>query len=112
MFRNLFYTFKTAPQLVSKSVALELVHGVFIGAPTGFLLLIIKELFTTQPHQGRLWLYVSLMAVLLIAQLFLSVKTIVTTNDMIYTISTNLRIRLGNRLQHLSLGTFKQRDPG
>lgn len=112
MFRNLFYTFKTAPALVYKAIIMELVHGLFIAVPTGFLLLIIQELFTAHPDQARLWTYVSVMSVLLIAQLFLSVRTFVCTNDMIYTLSTRLRIRLGNHLQHLSMGTFKQRDPG
>jgi ATP-binding cassette subfamily B protein len=112
MLKNLFYIFKTAPALVYKAIMLELVHGLFIAVPTGFLLLIIKELFTPHPDQARLWTYVAVMLVLLIIQLFLSIKTFVGTNDMIYTLSTRLRIRLGNHLQNLSMGTFRQRDPG
>jgi ATP-binding cassette subfamily B protein IrtB len=112
MLRNLFYTFKTAPVLVYRAILMELAHGLLIGVPTGFLLLIIQELFTPHPRQSLLWTYVAIMAVLLVAQLLVAVRTITSSNNMVYTLSTNLRIRLGNHLQHLSMGTFKQRDPG
>lgn len=112
MLRNLFYTFKTAPALVYKAIFMELAHGILIAVPTGFLLLIIQELFSGDANRARLWTYIAVMSGLLIVQLFLSVRTIVTTNNITYILSTNLRIKLGNHLQHLSMGTFKQRDPG
>ncbi|KIO78461.1 ABC transporter [Pedobacter lusitanus] len=112
MIKNLFFTFKTSPGLVRKSILLELLHGAFIAVPAGFLLLIIRELFSGNPVQSRLWNYIWIMIGLLIIQLFLAVKTIVTSNIMTYQLSTNLRVRLGNHLQRLSMGTFKQRDPG
>ncbi|MBB5638720.1 ATP-binding cassette subfamily B protein [Pedobacter cryoconitis] len=112
MIKNLFFTFKTSPKLVRKSILLELLHGAFIAVPTGFLLLIINELFSGNPVQSKLWTYVWVMIVLLIVQLFVAVKTIVSSNMMTYELSTHLRISLGNHLQRLSMGTFKQRDPG
>jgi ATP-binding cassette subfamily B protein IrtB len=112
MIKNLFFTFKTSPKLVQRSILLELLHGALIAVPTGFLLLIIRELFSGNPVQSRLWTYIWIMIALLIIQLFVAVKTIVSSNMMTYELSTNLRIRLGNHLQRLSMGTFKQRDPG
>ncbi|RQO71645.1 ABC transporter ATP-binding protein [Pedobacter sp. KBW06] len=112
MIKNIFFVFKTAPAMVRKNILLELLHSLFIAVPTGFLLLIVQELFSAEINQGRLWTYIWIMLVLLLLQLFVSVKTIVGTNTMTYTLSTNLRIRLGNHLQRLSMGTFKQRDPG
>lgn len=112
MIRNLFYTFRTAPAIVRKSILLELLHSLFIAVPTGFLLLIIHELFLPKPDPQKLWTYVGMMVVLIAGQFFVSVKTIVRSNDMTYTLSTNLRVALGNHLQRISMGTFKQRDPG
>lgn len=112
MIKNIFHTFKMAPALVRKSVLLELIHGLFIAVPTGFLLLIVKELFLDQPSSYKLWTYVVIMVILLIGQLFVSAKTIVASNIMTYSLSTALRIKLGNHLQRLSMGNFKHRDPG
>lgn len=112
MIKNLLYIFKTAPELVRKSTLLELLHSLFIAVPTGFLLLIIQELFSGRADQHRLWIYVSIMSGLLLLQLLVSVKAIVTSNEMTYALSSDLRIRLGNHLQKLSMGTYKQRDPG
>lgn len=112
MIKNLFYTFRTAPAIVRNSILLELLHSIFIAVPTGFLLLIIHELFTPDPDPQKLWTYVGIMVVLIAGQFFVSVKTIVRSNDMTYTLSTNLRVALGNHLQRISMGTFKQRDPG
>lgn len=112
MIRNLIYTFTTAPAIVRKSILLELVHSLFIAVPTGFLLLMIRELFSPVPDPQKLWAYVGIMVILIAGQFFISVKTIVRSNDMTYTLSTNLRMALGNHLQRISMGTFKQRDPG
>lgn len=112
MIKNLLYTFKAAPDRVRKSLLLELLQGILIAIPTGFLLLVIEELFSPAPDLQRLWTYVIIMAVLLLLQLFLATKNIVASNLMTYTLSTNLRIRLGQHLQKLSMGTYKQRDPG
>ena len=112
MIRNLFYTFRTAPSIVRKSILLELLHSLFIAVPTGFLLLIIQELFSPNPNPQKLWTYVGTMVVLIMGQFFVSIKTIIHSNNMTYTLSTNLRVALGNHLQRVSMGTFKQRDPG
>lgn len=112
MFKNLYHTFKMAPAVVRKSILLELLHSILIAVPTGFLLLIIKELFSGHPSAPRLWTYIWIMMILLVVQLFVAVKSIVSSNVMTYSLSTSLRIRLGNHLRRLSMGTFKQRDPG
>ncbi|SDH24614.1 ATP-binding cassette, subfamily B [Dyadobacter soli] len=112
MIKNLFYTFRTAPVTVRNSMLLELLHSLFIAVPTGFLLLIIHELFSPTPDPGKLWMYVGIMVALIAVQFFVSVKNIVHSNNMTYTLSTNLRVALGNHLQRISMGTFKQRDPG
>ncbi|WP_160714841.1 ABC transporter ATP-binding protein [Chitinophaga solisilvae] len=112
MIRNLIYTFKIAPAAVRKSIVLDLLHGLLIAMPTGFLLLIIQELFSGKAVPERLWTYTGILLALLVVQLWLSVRTIIASNVMTYTLSTRLRIHLGNHLQRLSMGVYKQRDPG
>lgn len=112
MIKNLFYTFKAAPALVRKSLLLELLQGILIAIPTGFLLLIVRELFSTTPDVHKLWMYALIMAILLVCQLFVAGSNAVVSNRMTYTLSTWLRINLGKHLQTLSMGTYKQRDPG
>jgi len=112
MIKNLFYIFKAAPALVRKSIGLELLHSFLIAVPTGFLLLIIQELFSGAVSQQRIYTYVIILLVFLGVQLWVAVKTMVTSNTMNFTLSTRLRIQLGMHLQRLSMGTFKQRDPG
>jgi ATP-binding cassette subfamily B protein len=112
MIRNLLYTFRTAPAIVRNSILLELLHSLFIAVPTGFLLLIVHELFSVAPDPQKLWTYVGIMVVFMAGQFFVSIKTIIRSNDMTYTLSTHLRVALGNHLQRISMGTFKQRDPG
>ncbi|SEW52003.1 ABC transporter ATP-binding protein [Chitinophaga arvensicola] len=112
MIRHLLYIFKTAPALVRKSIALELLHHLLIAVPTGFLLLIIQELFSGAASPQRLFTYVIIMVVEFIVQLWVAASTMVVSNVMTYTLSTRLRIQLGMHLQRLSMGTFRQRDPG
>ncbi|MVT09902.1 ABC transporter ATP-binding protein [Chitinophaga tropicalis] len=111
MIRNIFYIFRLAPGIVCKSFLLELLLSLFVAVPTGSLLLIVRELFSAQVNEHRLWAYVIIIAVLLVVQLLFSGTTYVTSNRMTYTLSTHLRMKLGKHLQKLSMGAYKQRDP-
>lgn len=112
MIKNLFYTFKAAPGLVRKSILLELLQGILVAVPTGFLLLIVRELFNTVPNVQHLWTYAIIMVVLLVVQLFIAGSNAIVSNQMTYALSTHLRVTLGRHLQKLSMGVYKQRDPG
>nr|WP_295865181.1 ABC transporter ATP-binding protein [uncultured Chitinophaga sp.] len=112
MIRNLRYIFNGAPALVRKSLLLEWFHSLFVAVPTGFLLLVVREFFSPAPDQQRLWTYVAIMTGLLLVQLLVSVRTFTFTNNMTYTLSTILRMKLGRHLQKISMGAFRQRDPG
>ncbi len=95
-----------------KTILGEIIHSIFIAAPSGILLMIIWELFSTQPNQTLIWLIILVMAVMLVVQFFVASKTMVQSNIWVYKISNLLRISLGNRIQKFSLGFFKQKDPG
>ncbi len=112
MIKNLNYVTSLNKQETKKVIFWEILHNVLIAMPTGFLLVVIWELFSERPDISRIWGVIILMAVLLVVQLFVATKTMVKTNVFTYDISTKIRIRLGNRIQKFSLGFFKQRDPG
>ncbi|QGN24274.1 ABC transporter ATP-binding protein [Elizabethkingia anophelis] len=90
----------------------EIVHSIFVAAPSGILLVIIWELFSEHPDKTKIWSVVGLMVVMLCIQFFIASKSMVKSNIWVYDLSTKLRIALGNRIQRFSLGFFKKKDPG
>jgi len=112
MFKNFSYIFRFNPRAVWKAVWLEIVHGLLVAAPTGFLLFIVRELLSSQPDSNWIWNCIFIMLELTFIQFFVASKSMLAANNMVYDLSNKLRIRLGNHLQKLSLGYYKQRDPG
>ena len=112
MLKNILYIFRITETRMGKVIFWEFLHGLFLAAPTGILLFIIWELFKSEPDTQMIWIQVGVMAVMLVIQLWVASRTMVNTNLTIYNMSSKLRIMLGNRLQKLSLGFYKRRDPG
>lgn len=90
----------------------EILHSLFVAAPSGILLVIIWELFSGHPDIRKVWTVTGLMALMLILQFFIASRSMVKSNIWVYSLSNRLRISLGNRIQKFSLGFFKQKDPG
>ena len=112
MYKNIKYILSLNPKEARKTVLWELLHSWLIAAPAGFLLVVLWELFAPAP---RMWVIYSVligMAVLLVTQLFVASRTLISSNLLVYDIATKVRIMLGNKLQRFSLGFFKKRDPG
>lgn len=112
MFKNLFYVFRFNPGEVRKGISLEVLHGILVAIPTGMLFYIIRELMKEQPDSGRIWACILILSGLMIVQFFIASKAMIAATTMVFTISNEIRIRLGNHLQKLSFGYYKQRDPG
>ncbi|MGJ1434214.1 ABC transporter ATP-binding protein [Sphingobacterium spiritivorum] len=112
MIQHLRYVTALNPVGTRKMIFWEIVHSIFVAAPSGVLLIVIWELFSEQPDMTRVIGAVTLMSVMLITQFFIASKTMVGSNLLVYGLANQLRIRLGNRLQKFSLGFFKQKDPG
>lgn len=112
MLKNLKYVSAFNKKETWRVALWEIIHSIFIAAPSGILLVIVWELFSVEPNLTRIWSVVGLMAVMLIIQFFIASRSMVKSNIWVYNISTKLRIKLGNRIQKFSLGFFKQRDPG
>ena len=112
MIKNLQYVTSFNRKETWKVALWEIVHSIFIAAPSGILLVIIWELFSDQPDKSKIWTVVGLMAIMLVIQFFIASKSMVKSNIWVYDLSTKLRIKLGNRIQKFSLGFFKKKDPG
>lgn len=112
MIRNLKYVAALDEKGTWMVIFWEVLHSLFVAAPSGILLVIVWELFAAVPDLGKVWSAVAMMLVLLIVQFFVASKAMVHSNIWVYGLSRELRIRLGNRIQKFSLGFFKQRDPG
>ena len=112
MIKNIFYIFRKTRTQMRKVIFWELLHALFLAAPTGILLFIIWELFKPEPNTQMIWMQVGIMTVMLIIQLRVASRAMINTSITIYKMTCKLRIMLGNRLQKLSLGYYKRRDPG
>ena len=89
-----------------------MLHGLFLAAPTGVLLLIVWELFDEHPDHIKVWSMIVVLAVMLVVQLWVAGKVMVKSNNTILTMTSKLRLMLGDHLHRLSLGFYKRRDPG
>lgn len=112
MIKNLKYVTSFNPKDTRKVAFTEIVHSMFIAAPSGILLVVVWELFSEKPDHTRIWSVVALMAVMLLIQFFVASRSMVRSNLLVYDLSAKLRIKLGNHIQKFSLGFFKQKDPG
>lgn len=112
MIKNLKYVTSFNRKETWRVTIWEIVHSIFVAAPSGILLVIIWELFSEHPDKTKIWSVVALMAVMLCIQFFIASKSMVKSNIWVYDLSTKLRIALGNRIQKFSLGFFKKKDPG
>ncbi len=112
MIKNLKYVTSFNRNETWRVALWEIVHSIFVAAPSGILLVIIWELFSEHPNIQKIWTVVGLMAVMLVIQFFIASRSMVKSNVWVYDLSTKLRIHLGNRIQKFSLGFFKKKDPG
>lgn len=112
MIKNLKYVTSYNRKETYKVIFWEVLHSIFIAAPSGILLVVIWELFSDKPNLSKIWIVTVLMGMMLIIQFFIASQSMIKSNLLVYDLSKKLRINLGNRIQKFSLGFFKQKDPG
>jgi len=112
VYKNLKYIASLNKKATQRVIAWEIFHSTLLAIPSGVLLVVVWELFSEQPNTQTVWTVVALMTITVILQLFVASGAMVRSNSWVYDLSTQLRIRLGNRIQRFSLGFFKTRDPG
>lgn len=112
MMKNLLYIVRTTHARLGVAALGEMLHGIFLAAPTGILLLIIWELFKEHPDIKKTWTTVIVLTIMFVIQLWVAGKVLVKTNNAILTMTAKLRLMLGDHLHKLSLGFYKKRDPG
>ena len=112
MIRHLLYVFQYDKKGIRKAFFWEWMHGSFIAAPSGILLVILWELFKDTPDIQKIWTVIGAMACLFVGQLYVAKKAMISSSLTTYEIGRKIRLALGNKLQKLSLGYYKKRDPG
>ena len=112
MLKNLRFILRATDTRLGVVVLGEMLHGIFLAAPTGILLLIIWELFNGHPDSKKIWTKVIVLTVMFVGQMWVAGKVLVKTNNTILTMTSKLRLMLGDHLHKLSLGFYKKRDPG
>lgn len=112
MIRNILYVFQYDKPGVIRAVFWEWVHGMFIAAPSGILLVVLWELFEEVPDIQMIWITIGSMALLFRGQIYVAKKAMLSSNLTTYEMGRKIRLALGNKLQKLSLGYYKKRDPG
>ena len=112
MIRNILYAFQYDKRGVIRAFFWEWVHGLFLAAPSGILLVVLWELFEESPDISIIWLAIGSMALLFAGQTYVAKKAMLYSNLTTYEMSRKIRLALGNKLQKLSLGYYKKRDPG
>ncbi|MEM1119890.1 MAG: ABC transporter ATP-binding protein [Bacteroidota bacterium] len=112
MIKNLLYAFQFNPKGVRQAVFWEWLHGFFLAAPSGIVLVVVWELFKEVPDAELIWQTIGFMCLLFLGQLYVAKKAMFSSNFATFEIGRRLRLALGNKLQRLSLGYYKSRDPG
>jgi len=97
---------------LKKSTFYSFIHSLFIGSPSGVLLVILWELFDPTPNLTIIYIATGSLYLMMIIQFFAANKSMIYSNTMAYNIAANVRIKLGNHLKKLSMGFFKKKDPG
>lgn len=112
MFKALQLLIDKQYHLIVRAILWEILHAIFISAPTGFLLIILWELFKPEPVWSTIYKCLGLMSLMLLLQFFVAARAMSASMEAAYDISMRTRERLGAHLRKLSMGFFKQRDPG
>jgi len=112
MIKNIKYLFNITNVSIGKIALWEILHGFFLATPTGMLVFIIWELFKKEPNKDLIWTVIAIMLTMLIIQLWVAKKAMLSSSISIYNMGAKLRLKLGDHLQKLSLGYYKKRDPG
>ncbi|MEL6588642.1 MAG: ABC transporter ATP-binding protein [Bacteroidota bacterium] len=112
MIQNILYAFRYDAKGIRRAFFWEWLHGSLLAAPSGILLFVIWELMKPNPDQQMIWWTIGLMVILFFVQLYVANKAMISSNRTTYEMSRKMRLALGNKLQRLSLGYYKKRDPG
>ncbi|GAB7016685.1 ABC transporter ATP-binding protein [Methanogenium cariaci] len=96
----------------NRAILLQIIHDLFKGAPYGFLIFILWELFSPAIDMNHIILLIGAMIVTFILQYFTGKWALVACHEGGYTLCSEARLNLGEHLRKLPMGFFKKRDPG
>ena len=114
MFRKLFALSKQGAKDLTKGVVASAVADISLMLPVGLIILVLQELlkplFGGETASLNLWLYTGLAAVLMIIIFVCHLVQYRFTYISAYEESANRRVALAEKLRHLPLAFFGQRD--
>lgn len=114
MFRKLFALSKQGAKNLTKGVVASAVADISLMLPVGLIILVLQELlkplFGGETASLNLWLYTGLAAVLMIIIFVCHLVQYRFTYISAYEESANRRVALAEKLRHLPLAFFGQRD--
>lgn len=109
--KNILFITKENKKEFYTALVYYFLHSFLLSAPSGILVMVLFELLKQEPNQTYIFSLILLMALFFIMQLFLSAKANVKASVLSYAVSKNLRLKLGNHLFKLGLGTFNKKNP-
>lgn len=95
-----------------KAILLQILNDLFKGAPYGFLILILWELFSPVIDVNHIIILIGAMGIVFILQYFTGKWALISCHEGGYTLCSEARLNLGEHLRKLPMGFFKKRDPG
>lgn len=110
LLHNIRYAFQYHPVGFRRALFWEWLHSTLIALPSGLLIVVFWEWFSPSPNPNTLWAVVATLSTVFFLQLYVAPRAMINSNKATFEVSRKLRLALGNKLQRLSLGYYKQRS--
>lgn len=95
-----------------RPILLHVIYDFLRGAPYGFLILVLWNLFSPAIDTGQIILLIAGMVVTYAVQYVFGVTALTAVFESGYSLCSEARLNLGEHLRKLPMGFFKGRDPG
>ncbi|WP_419776989.1 ABC transporter ATP-binding protein [Malaciobacter marinus] len=107
--KNILFIIGNFKQEFYKVVAFHMIHSFLISSSSGVLVAILWELLKKEPNRVFVYSLVGLLTFFLLLQLFISKITYKRGSKLTYSISKELRMRLGTHIYELPLGILNKK---
>ncbi|PWR74544.1 ABC transporter ATP-binding protein [Methanospirillum stamsii] len=95
-----------------KPILLYIIYDLFRGAPYGFLIMVLWDLFAPVIDLGHIMFLMGAMVLTYLIQYIVGKYALVSVHETGYSLCSEARLNLGEHLRKLPMGFFKGRDPG
>lgn len=95
-----------------KPLLLQVIYSFLRGAPYGFLILILWNIFSPELDSGQIALLIAGMIVTYVIQYLVGIPSLIRIHETGYSLCSEARLNLCDHLRKLPMGFFRKRDPG